>query len=204
MRAVSAEPGAGGGVMFDLKVMGTEKLVKALEKLSMAPKQLQKELHNAGRIIQKAAVENVSNKTLHRRTGNLATSIKIDDSKLDQLEVRVGVSKQAVYGAYHEFGGKSKPHIIYPRTERIQIGGNIKTHAAVNRGGVLRFPIAFGIKSRKATRFAFATHVHHPGSVIPKRPWLMPAYEDNKERIVETFRLSLERGLNMSEFRGIE
>jgi phage gpG-like protein len=164
--------------MFDLKLQGAEKVAQALERLSMSPLQLRRELHNAGRIIQREAVANVSNRVLHRRTGNLATSVKIDDSELDELTVRVGVGKQAEYGAAHEFGAKTKPHVIEPRFAL-----------------ALRFPTALGIKSHRATRFAFATKINHPGSVIPKRPWLLPAYENNRDKIVETFRAGLERSL---------
>jgi len=162
--------------VFNMTLRGVEEVTRALDP-DRAMAGLKKELRDAAYAIQRAAVKNVSNRVLHRRTGNLATSIKAEIDS-DGLTARVGVGKQAEYGAAHEFGAKTKPHIIKPRYAK-----------------ALRFPIAFGIKSHKATKFAFAQHAHHPGSVIPKRPWLLPAYESNKDRIVSTFQASLQRSL---------
>ena len=179
--------------MFDLRIEGAEKLMKALDKLVMTPDQLRKLLHNSARMIKKDAVANVSNRILHRRSGNLATNIKIDDSELDRLTVRVGVGKTAAYGAAHEFGAKTKPHDIYPRFKKVlawkSVGGRF------TKGG--KIELFFGGKSKaaKTLGYTYARHVHHPGSVIPKRPWLMPAYESNKDKIVATFRAGLERSL---------
>ena len=177
-----------------MTLRGVEEITRALDP-DRAMVTLKKGLRDAAYAIQRAAVKNVSNRVLHRRTGNLATSIKAEIDS-DGLAATVGVGKQAEYGRAHEFGVTTKPHMIRPRQAAVAKTYNIKTrHATLYRGGVLRFPIAFGIKSHKATKFAFATHVHHPGSVIPKRPWLLPAYESNKDRIVSTFQASLQRSL---------
>ncbi len=100
-------------------------------------------------------------------------------SGLEDLRIRVGVLSSMPYAAIHEFGGKTKPHLILPRFAK-----------------ALRFATALSMKGKhKATAYAFATEVHHPGSVIPARPYLMPAYESNKDKILRTFQAGLQRSL---------
>lgn len=60
------------------------------------------------------------------------------------------IGTNVVYAAIHQFGGKTKPHVIEPRNAK-----------------ALKIP---GIGFRK--------RVNHPGSKIPARPFLMVQEED--------------------------
>lgn len=73
-----------------------------------------------------------------QRSGGLASSIV---QQFDQREAVVGTNK--VYGAIQNFGGKTSPHVIRPRTKR-----------ALSFGGIV------------------VRQVNHPGSNIPARPFL--------------------------------
>ena len=184
--------------MFDLKLLGSKAVLKAFDKLILTPEELKKVLYRSAVVVQRAAVANVSNKVLHRRTGNLATSIKIDDSDLGDLRVRVGVGAQAEYGAAHEFGATTRPHIIRPRFAKVLRWNG----AVVGVTGRQRKNGFIDISSKYDS--VFATEVHHPGSVIPKRPWLMPAYESNKDRIIGDFQTTLLRSLSQVDRTTIE
>lgn len=164
-------------LQVDIKISASPQLQRALDP-ARAQRAIQDALVKAGSTINRSAVANVNNKTLRVQSGNLKGSIRTDISRISRGEVRVGVLKNASYGAAHEFGAVTKPHVIVPRFAK-----------------ALRWATAFGMISRKATRFAFAKKVNHPGSVIPKRPWLMPAYTENKERILGFFRDALQRSL---------
>lgn len=67
------------------------------------------------------------------------------------------VGTNVPYAAIHQFGGKTRPHVIRPK----------------KANGVLAWPIA-----------NFARYVNHPGSDIPARPYLGVA--DDDEPMVES------------------
>lgn len=84
-----------------------------------------------------------------QRSGGLASSIQ---QQFDQREAVVGTNK--IYAAIHQFGGKTKPHVIRPKTKR-----------ALSFGGIV-------VRS-----------VNHPGSDIPARPFLRLTPGDQREII---------------------
>lgn len=84
-------------------------------------------------------------------TARLATSIT---SASDAASAQVGTN--VAYAAIHQFGGKTRPHVIRPRNKKA---------------------LAFGGRVVK--------QVNHPGSDIPARPFLVLADED-MDRIEET------------------
>lgn len=80
-------------------------------------------------------------------TGRLKASIV---QLYDPTMAMVGTN--VVYAAIHQFGGKTKPHVIRPRDKK-----------------ALRF------------NGRFAKSVNHPGSKIPARPFLAMTEEDSQE-----------------------
>lgn len=86
-----------------------------------------------------------------QRSGMLAASMQ---TTFGNTTAVVGTNK--VYAAIHQFGGKTKPHVIRPKTKR-----------ALSFGGIV-------VRS-----------VNHPGSNIPARPFLMLAPRDLRD-IVQT------------------
>ncbi len=79
-----------------------------------------------------------SSAKLLQDSGQLASSIQ---SRSDAKSAAVGTNKE--YAAIHQFGGKTKPHVIKPRNKKA---------------------LAFNGKVVK--------QVNHPGSNIPARPFL--------------------------------
>lgn len=97
------------------------------------------------------AARGLSNMILRAR-GHLADTIRY---QADNTGVRIGTNR--IYGAIHQFGGKTSAHIIKPK----------KKQALAWPGG--RHPVR---------------GVNHPGSDIPARPFLGVSRQD-KDRILE-------------------
>jgi phage virion morphogenesis protein len=95
------------------------------------------------------------------RRGGLLSSI---DYRAGKKQVTLGTNKP--YAAIHQFGGKTSAHVIRPKKAKalrwIGGGGNV----------------------------FFAKEIHHPGSVIPARPFLGVSKSDETE-ILEIINLWL-------------
>lgn len=87
-----------------------------------------------------------------RQRGYLADTIRY---QANESGIRIGTNR--IYGAIHQFGGKTKPHLIKPRNKK----------ALSWPGG--RHP---------------SKSVKHPGSDIPARPFLGASRQD-RDRILE-------------------
>lgn len=160
--------------MSELKitVVGSEKIIERFEKASLAVKnELRRNLQMAGALVMGSAKKNFKPrggkgskntfrgaKTLRVQTGQLRRSITVNTSGTG-LSTVVTVGPKVRYGAIHEFGGKTSAHIIEPRRKK-----------------VLRFV--------QKGKVRFAKRVHHPGSVIPARPYMQPALKENEKKIV--------------------
>lgn len=77
------------------------------------------------------------------------------------------------YAAIHEFGGRTRPHIIRPRL-----------------ANALRFP-NMSFVGGGGSPWIFARVVNHPGSNIPARPYMRPALAAKKDQILKDFGLFL-------------
>jgi phage virion morphogenesis protein len=89
-----------------------------------------------------------------QRSGALATSIQ---QSFDATHAVVGTNK--VYAAILQFGGKTRPHVIRPKTRR-----------ALSFGGIV------------------VRQVNHPGSNIPARPFLQLTLRDMREIVASANR----------------
>jgi phage virion morphogenesis protein len=78
--------------------------------------------------------------------------------------VAVGANK--VYAAIHQFGGKTKAHVIKPRRKKALWFPGAGSFLAAGRGGGAVF-VEHPLKS-----------VNHPGSKIPARPYLVVQESD--------------------------
>ncbi|MBU4274009.1 MAG: phage virion morphogenesis protein [Planctomycetes bacterium] len=112
-----------------------------------------------GRPWQKLKASTITGKSLRghsdkilRQRGYLADSIRY---QANDAGVRIGTNR--IYGAIHQFGDKTKPHVIRPKNKK----------ALAWPGG--RHP---------------ARAVNHPGSKIPARPFLGFSRQD-RDRILE-------------------
>jgi phage virion morphogenesis protein len=85
-----------------------------------------------------------------QRSGSLAASIQ---QAFDSNSAIVGTNK--AYGAIHQFGGKTEPHVIKARNKR-----------ALSFAGIV------------------VTSVNHPGSDIPARPYLRLTPADYRDIMI--------------------
>ena len=79
------------------------------------------------------------------------------------------------YAAIHEYGGTTPPHTIIPRTKT-----------------VLKF------FWKKANMWRYAKRIYHPGSVIPARPYLLPAMMDVQPIIENMIQTAIDRAFKDS------
>ena len=172
--------------MFGMKLEGTERLMKALDPARMM-ESLKKELRNASTIVMRTAKDNALHAVLKRRSGNLGTGItqEVDETALRARIGPVGKGKftsgskidTGIYGAVNEFGATIKP-LPPNKWLKFQIAPR---GVNVTKGG-----------GRAGRSFPWVTVAQ---VIIPKRPWLMPAYESNKDKILRTFQAGLQRSL---------
>lgn len=104
--------------------------------------------------------DKLSGQVLKRRTGTLSRSIARDVSAGPEgVEGRVGTNLS--YAPIHEFGGKTRPHIIEAK-----------------KAQALRFT--------SGGKTVFARRVNHPGSQMPERSFLRSALADLRAEIEDT------------------
>lgn len=89
-------------------------------------------------------------KILQRSAGGLASSIV---QSFDEHQSVVGTNK--IYGPIQQFGGRTRPHVIRPKTKR-----------ALSFGGIV------------------VRQVNHPGSNIPARPFLRLTPRDMRDIVL--------------------
>ena len=154
--------------MLNMKILGTDKLLKALDP-DEALKSARQSLRKASSIVMGAAKRNALGAVLKRRTGDLGTSVTQD---VDEGNLRAVIGTKLVYGPVHEYGATIRP--LPPNKW-------------------LRFQIA--PRGKNVTKKGNFPWVSVAQVVIPKRPWLRPAYESNADKILATFRGGLERSL---------
>ena len=150
--------------MFDVQVDGDDAVDQAMQALARGMPELGTRAAVQGaQIVRSHAVKDTirrgeaGNKeslgapiagVLTSRTGALRSSIKVVPLRAESAAL---VGPTVKYGAIHEFGGKTAAHVIKPRVAQwltFKIGGQ-------------------WVKTKE---------VNHPGSDIPARPYLMPAY----------------------------
>ena len=111
----------------------------------------------------------LTGQVLKVQSGRLRRSITYKTYVSDSM-IYALVGTNVIYAAIHEFGGKTKPHDIYPK-----------------KGKVLSW-IAGNGEAR------FATVVHHPGSLMPPRSFLRSALVDMHDEIVDGLQNAVNRG----------
>lgn len=111
----------------------------------------------------------LSGQVLTPRTGTLRRSITHSVTEgPDGVTGKVGTN--VVYAAIHEYGGKTKPHVIEAK-----------------RGKALKFSAG--------GETIFRRKVRHPGSVMPERSFLRTALRENAGKITDELNKAVERVL---------
>lgn len=107
----------------------------------------------------------LSGRVLKMRSGRLLNSIKAQ-MRESQYALYMRVYSSGVpYARIHEYGGKTRPHLILPK--------NVQAlHFMVKGQGV------------------FAARVNHPGSVIPERSYMRSSLADLKTLITANIKVA--------------
>lgn len=167
--------------MVGIELRGSSELIRKLAEVQARANGNLKKATNSAAILVEVAAKKAS-KPPHpfggpspprTSSGELASSIRRDPTA-PALEVAIGTNVK--YGPIHDYGGKTKPHEIRPRFAM-----------------ALRFPTAASIKTHKATRFAFAKVVHHPGSTFRAHHWLSGAFDSVLTKIRAEYEQALQR-----------
>lgn len=101
----------------------------------------------------------LSGTVLHVRSGRLLKSIKSEMVENANTVYGRVYSSGVPYAAIHEYGGRTKPHLILPRNAKalhFMVGG----------------------------KDVFAARVNHPGSKIPQRSYLRSSLAEIREKVV--------------------
>lgn len=123
--------------------------------------------------LQNRIKDNLSGKVLNAKSGTLRRSIgwEMYDSSSKAITAKV-FSRGIPYSAIHEFGGRTRPHIIEPR----------------DPNGTLAF-------KNMAGKTIFTKMVKHPGSRIPERSYMRSALKEMEPEIKRELVKSLLMGL---------
>lgn len=104
------------------------------------------------------------------RSGALRRGLRIIEPTIENGKIVGGIRVVGVdYAAIHEYGGTTGEHVIMPK-----------------KATVLAFPGAGG-------NTVFATIVHHPGSVIPARPYIRPVIPEIQKRCRDDMRTEINK-----------
>ena len=103
---------------------------------------------------------------LTSRTGMLRASIRAER----EAPGAWAVGPTAEYGRIHEFGGTTRPHVIRARRAKA-------------RPHVIRARRAKALAFVMGNQLMLRQSVHHPGSHIPPRPYLRPAFYEHVDAV---------------------
>lgn len=153
---------------------------RVIARLDAFPKKLRPELKTRTIRLSIALQSHVkqnklSGQVLKRRTGTLSRSIarKVDE---DAHGVTGRVGTNVKYAAIHEFGGKTKPHVIEPKTK-----GALAFEAYTSMG-------QWGMHLNKI----IVGRVNHPGSQMPERSFLRSSLAEFSDEITASYREALD------------
>lgn len=167
--------------MFDAKIEGVAKLEKLGVGLKAARAAIREMLSKASTDFANRTVSTIKRDflsggadNLKVRTGRLRSSIRFLIGEAEK-DITISFGSDVAYAAIHEFGGKTRAHRIEPRRKKF-----------------LRF--------FKGGQEIFSRGVNHPGSLIPKRPFLTPGVEAEEP----DFRAAIANLLERAAMKGIE
>lgn len=135
----------------------------ATVKLGRLPEEVRKQLRPVlvrdGKELAARVRGKLSGPVLKIGSGRLLNSIRSEMiENANALYVRV-YSSGVPYAAIHEYGGRTRPHMIFPKNAR-----------------ALHFMVANGE--------VFAGKVNHPGSRIPERSYLRSSLAEMRDRLI--------------------
>jgi phage gpG-like protein len=118
--------------------------------------------------LQARVQRKLSGQVLNVVTGALRRSIQSDVVETaESVRGRVFSTGDVKYARIHEFGGKTRAHIIEPK-----------------KGRALLFAMAGTASGGAGPSRIFARRVNHPGSVMPERSFLRSSLTEMREEII--------------------
>lgn len=159
-----------------ITIRGTDAV---LAKLAKKPAQLRRAiglgLRDGALLVLRRASENLTGKVLNVQTGRLRQSLQLFSRPDEGI---AGVGTNVVYASIHEYGGRTRAHLIEPvnRLALRMVARNFVGPLRRTKKGKL-------FKRQSAGAFIFRETVHHPGSVMPARPYLRPALRESVPEI---------------------
>lgn len=159
--------------MIRVGLQGDRELIERLDAMpaSVAASLLRKVWELALKLKNYIQREKLSGQVLNRKTGRLMRSI---DAKVEQtVKAIFGIvfqSSDVPYGAIHEFGGKTAPHVIMPKKAQV---------------------LAFNWKGANV----FFRRVNHPGSTFPERSYMRSGLRDMSVEISMGLKTAVVEGL---------
>lgn len=148
--------------MLKLELVGDKQLVTKLDRMPRnITIQVTRRIHMLVQMLRNYIIRNkLSGQVLNHRTGGLWRSISTDTiSEPSYIEGKVFASADCAYAAIHEYGGKTKAHIIEAKKAK---------------------SLAFTGSSGSTV---FAKRVNHPGSKMPERSFMRSSLTDKKKTI---------------------
>ncbi len=158
--------------MLNIQILGDKELMARIDAMPGAVRAalLKKVTGLTLKLEGRITNEKLSGQVLHARTGRLRRSIS---SRVEETPIAVygkAVSSGDVkYGAIHEFGGQTKPHVIEAKGKAL----------AFMMGGKMRF----------------AKKVNHPGSKMPTRSYMRSSLKDMQVEIIDGLKDAVREGL---------
>lgn len=159
--------------MITVKLVGKQKVIASLTKMPASVQAMlyQKSLTLAIYLQNYIRSQKLSGQVLNVRTGDLRRSIQqVVTQSAKRVLARVFSAGDVKYAGIHEFGGRTGPHMIYPR-----------------KGDVLAF-MAGG-------KMRFARYVNHPGSRMPERSFMRSSFSENQQKIISELKLAVLQGI---------
>lgn len=152
---------------MDIKSNAADIAANLQSSLDQYRKGLATQIFRATTVMQAEVINQLQNKSgLVMRSKRLLNSIQMSVDDGGETIIGKVFSSGVPYAAIQEFGGTTKAHDIYP------INGKA-LHFIMGGSDV------------------FAKVVHHPGSKIPPRPYFQPAFDAQKDKILQDFGLFL-------------
>jgi phage gpG-like protein len=155
-----------------ISITGDRELIARLESMPPAIQAaLYAKVRQLSTRLEQKVVGKLQGPVLKHRSGALSRSIfsEVTQSR-DLVQGRVASSGSVKYAAIHEFGGRTKAHVIEPKKAAV---------LAYMAGGKMRF----------------AKRINHPGSVMPERSFLRSSLGDMAEEIKDGLVEAVNEGL---------
>ncbi len=162
--------------MLKIELRGDRALIAKLDQAadSGVQRELIKEVTASVLLLERHIKANkLSGQVLHVRSGDLRRSVHaVLPVEVSGSAVigRVAQSGDVKYGAIHEFGGRTSPHVIEAKN-------------------------ALALKFTVGGREIFRRKVNHPGSQMPERSFMRSALADLRQQIIERLRGAVLRGM---------